>query len=115
MADWSRNNAACRTTWLTLRVLDQTRKVFDDAGAVRMQDLGFWNPAATDALRRGAARALARQLDNVFTMIRGAKYENGKTSTAAVNAMVDVLVDGNKTIADLAAANDASYHFRMEP
>ncbi len=114
MADWNKNNAACRSTWGTLRVMEQTRKTFPHAGAVPMRELAWWNPAATAAMRREQATALARQLDNAFVFVSGAAYEDGMTSAKAVKDMVAVLTVEDRTIADLAEVNDANYQFLGE-
>ncbi len=111
MAIWSRNNRACTTTWITLRVLDQNDRVFKDSGVVKMSELTFWNQAASTEMRKLQASTLANQMDNMFRHIRGAQYEEGVTREKAVADMVNTLTTENRNIADLAAVNDANYLF----
>ncbi|MBN2226973.1 MAG: hypothetical protein JW763_06380 [candidate division Zixibacteria bacterium] len=114
MAEWSKNNAACLTTWITLRVLEQSFKVFNDSAAITMKELAYWNTAASDDMRKIQATTLAHQLDNIFIKIRCARYEEGKTAEQAVSDTVTVLIDADKTMNDLAAVIDANYLFLRE-
>jgi hypothetical protein len=114
MADWTKNNRACTTTWTTLRVLDQNDKVFNDSGNVKMSGLTFWNAAASADMRKLQATTLATQMDNTFRMIRKANFEAGVTKEAAIAAMIDILTTEDKTISDLAAAIDEKYLFWEE-
>jgi len=111
MGNWNRNNRACGTTWTTLRVLDQSFKVFKDSGDVKMSDLTYWNQAADADIRTIQAGALANQMDNVFRQIRRAEYEEGVTREKAVGDIVKTLTNENKTISDLAEINDDNYKF----
>jgi hypothetical protein len=111
MLEWSKNNRACTTTWTTLRVLDQNGRTFDKSGPVKMEQLTFWNKAASAQMRKLQAQTLSTQIDNVFRLIRGAKYESGVTRAQAIAGMVATMTDAEKTIADLAEVNDASYQF----
>lgn len=111
MADWNPNNRACTTTWSTLRILDQSSKTFNKSGGLRMDQLTFWNPTASSEMRKVQATTLATQMDNVFTIVRGAKYEKNITKAKAVQSMVDILVDSEMTMADLAAVCDDNYLF----
>ena len=115
MADWNNNNRACKTTWSTLVVLDQKKQAFPKYGTIKIRGLKAYNPTARPKLRRETMAGLAAQIDNVFRAIRGATLEKGKTSSSAQNAMVKVLTDPKRTVADLAAVADAQYHFLGEP
>jgi hypothetical protein len=114
MAHWSRNNQACRKTWSTLRVLDQNYKVFKESADVKMEELGFWNPLASSEMRKAQARSLAIQMDNIFRLIRKARYEEGVNQEKAVTDMSSVLTTSHKTISELAEIVDRRYLFRGE-
>jgi len=116
MADWKANNRACTTTWTTLRVLGQIRKnlTFAKAGAKTMEDLAFWQQTASAELRAVQARSLAIAMDNIFVMLRGARYEEGSDGPTAVRDIVNTMLDAEQTVADLAAVNDANYRFWKE-
>ena len=114
MADWSQNNLACKNTWITLRVLEQSKKAFDDSGGVRMDELEYWNPADSPAMRAAKARSLAIQVDNIFRDLSGAEYEKDVTRAKAVRDMVDALADKDRTMSDLASVNDSNYAFYGE-
>lgn len=111
---WNNNNRAHTTTWMTLRLLHQGIGVFPGAGATGMKSLFFWNSAASAKMRGVQARSLAAQMDNIFRSIYGASYEAGKDSATAVADMVSVLLDGNKTVLELADTNDSNYQFWKE-
>jgi hypothetical protein len=111
---WSRNNLACATTWTTLLVLDQLSEAFADSGDLRMDQLGFWNAAASSDMRALQARSLATMMDNMFRVIRHATYEEGVTGVEAKRQMVAILTDGTSTVRALAAANDGNYRFLGE-
>jgi predicted GNAT superfamily acetyltransferase len=79
-----------------------------------MSQLTFWNPSATPAMRRIQATALANQIDNVFRIIRGAKYEKNVTQQKAIDNTVKTLLDAEQTICDLAKECDDNYLFWKE-
>ena len=116
MAIWNANNRACTTTWTTLRVMGQIPQdmVFNDAGEVKINKFTFWGEMSSTDMKQTQARALAIMMDNIFRMIRGAKYEQGKTNQQAIEDITNTLVNGEKTIADLAEINDANYYFWKE-
>jgi hypothetical protein len=60
------------------------------------------------------AHTLSIQIDNVFTLIRGARYENGATKPKAIESMLAILLADLKTVVDLALAADALYKFWKE-
>lgn len=111
MAEWSKNNRACKTTWFTLYVLNQHQEPFPAAGAVKMNQLTFYTQTDDGGLRKVLARSLAIAMDNNFRLIRGAKFEKGVDPAAALNDMVDMLLKQDKTMADLAAVIDKNYLF----
>jgi hypothetical protein len=114
MADWSKNNRACKTTWFTLFVLDQSDKAFKESEDIRMNELTFWNQSSSAEMRQSQARALCIQMHNNFTLIRKAKLENGVNKEKAIFDMCNVLMDESKTLKDLAAVIDDNYLFLGE-
>ena len=113
---WTPNNRAATTTWLTLLALSEIPRdlVFKEAGSRKMKDLTFFASGASIDSRRIAASALAIQMDSMFRDIRGAQYEKGKSFGTAVSAIVEVLLDPDKTLAELAETNDDQYLFWRE-
>jgi len=116
MSVWNANNRACTTTWLTLRVMGQIPQdlVFRDTGQVKMNELMYWGELSSLDIKQTQARSLAVTMDNIFRMIRGAKYEEGKTNQQAITDITNTFLDAEKTIADLAEINDANYYFWKE-
>jgi hypothetical protein len=111
MAEWSPNNRACTSTWIALRVLEQSNRVFPKSGQIRMRQLAYWNSVASDAMRHLQARTLAKQMDNIFRVVQGATLEPGAKSDIAMEFMAATLIDGDRTMADLAEINDHLYRF----
>lgn len=114
MFTWSKNNRACTTTWSTLLILDQIKEVFKDSGTIKIQDFSFWSKTASSDMRKLMANTLAIQMDNIFSMILGAKHEEGKTKDTAVADIVSILTNGDKTVLELAEVNDKNYLFWKE-
>jgi hypothetical protein len=111
MADWNKNNRACTTTWSTLRVLAQHEEVFSRSGSLAMKQLTFWNPTVTAQMKDLQVQTLARQMDNVFRKIRKAKYESGVDTDRAIGDMTTVMINGDKTVSELASIIDDDYAF----
>jgi len=111
MADWTKNNRACTTLWTTLFSMQQLSTNFDDSGELKMNDLTFFNALGSADLRRQQATIIADQMDNVFRMGRGAKYEDNVDRTKAMSGMIDILTDESKQVKDLASNVDDSYSF----
>lgn len=114
MAVWSENHRACKTTWSTLRVLEQTRRTFSKAGKLKMPNLTFWSDTDPKGIRAVKARTLAMQMDNIFRDLRGARFEKNKSRSVAIDDMVKVLTNKDRTIAELAEVNDSNYKFWKE-
>ena len=110
---WSNNNRACKTVWSTLIALDQfsETQVFKTAGDKKIKTLTFFPKDAAGDVVNVRAKSLARQLDKVFRLVRGASYEKTITQNKAITAMSEVLKDGDKTVADLADVSDDAYLF----
>ena len=111
MATWENTNLACATLWTTLYHMNQLHTNFDDSGALKMSDLTFYNPLSSGDARAQEAKMVADQIDNTFINGRGAKYEEGTTTTIAVNGLVAILTDENQQVQDLAAKADELYIF----
>jgi hypothetical protein len=79
-----------------------------------MSDLTFWNKAASSQMRTIMANTISIEIDNIFTMIRGAVYEKGRTKDMAIADMLAILQKDDKTLTDLAEANDKNYLFWQE-
>jgi hypothetical protein len=114
MADWDKGKVHCLVTWMTMVDLGQTKKGFDGAGPTKMTSLAFWTPNDSASLRKAKARTIAIQADNLFRRYWGAKYEQGKSRTTAINAAVRTLTDKDKTLADLSEVNDENYLYDGE-
>ena len=114
MADWTNNNRACKTLWTSLFTMHQLSTNFDDSGDLTMKDLLFFNPLSSGDLRKQEATVVADELDNIFRNGRGADFEQGIDRTTAMENMVEVLADEEKSVADLASVVDAAYRFRRE-
>lgn len=110
MANWSKNNRACTTLWTTLFSMQQLSTNFDDSGDLKMSDLTFYNTLGSSELRKQQAKIIADQLDNVFRIGRGAKYEDNIDRTKAMDGMVEILTDDSKQVKDLASNVDDSYN-----
>jgi hypothetical protein len=113
---WSNNNRACKTTWTTLIALDQLREnqTFKTAGNKKMKSLTFYPKEGSSDVLDIRAKGLAQQLDKIFRFVRRADYEKNVTNKKAVNGLVKVLKDGEKTVADLADVADDAYLFFKE-
>jgi hypothetical protein len=109
MPVWSRNHRACETTWTTLFALGQLRAPFQASGAITMDRLLFW--AGSAQARKTRAEALSHQLDNVFRLLRGARFEDGVDRLTATTNLRDTLVVKENTVAALAEAADELYRF----
>lgn len=114
MSTWSNKKPACVMTWVTLAIMDQSKKAFPRSENVKVKNLQFWNPASNPQLRKARARGLAIQMDGLFKELGGAKYEPGVNRQKAVSASLQVLEDGEKTLSDLASVNNAHYRFLGE-
>jgi len=76
-----------------------------------MKELLFYNPTLTKEELLFEAEGMADFLDMVFKNTGGAKYEEGVTRAKAVADMTGLLVEPEKTLADLAEKVDEDYNF----
>lgn len=114
MPQWNNNNLACLKTWIHLKVLNQLNVIFKDAGALKMNQLMFWNQSASSELRTTAAKAICSQLDNMFRLFDKATYEAGINNSTAIESMLQVMTNENNTVEDLSMEVDDNYKFRGE-
>ena len=111
---WLQTNLACQNTYVLLIGLKQLTEGFDDAKDVPMKRLAFWNPAATEVMRTLVATGIATQLDKIYTKGYWADYEPDFDFHRAIERMVAVLTQPDKTVAAFANIVDRIYHFRGE-
>lgn len=109
---WNSNNRAHACLW-TFEIWHKKQR---DAGFDEVADwttdyvIGFAAGGSND-LRAQNARAHAELLDEAFTSLFRAKYEDGSSSEQAIDAMLTVLEDNTKTVSDLADLVDEHYRF----
>ena len=115
MAEWNNNNRACTVLWTSLYIMRQLTTNFSDSGALPMSELIFFSSVDSDDLRAQNAYMVADQLDSIFRRGGfGATFENGVDGSTAITGMVSILIDSEKTVADLAEAIDVFYAFWQE-
>jgi hypothetical protein len=111
--EWNNNNKSCVSTWYYLASTHQLNKGFPNSPNVKMNKLRFWNELSTD-ITEAKARAWAEWFVSYVTSKDGAQYEKGYEWASSVDAMVKVMTDKTKTVADLAAAVDTALFFYKE-
>lgn len=114
MSSWTNNNRAHTQTWYTLVVLNQLEASFPEAEEKTVQDLVFWSSAASADLRAQQANAIAIQMDNMFTKVWKAKYEEGVERSEATAALESALSKAETTMPQLGAIADGRYRFLGE-
>jgi hypothetical protein len=111
VAALDKNVRAHLRTYFGLVVLKELEVSFNDAGNSKVTELRMYQPnIGADALRQNA-EILAHQLDNFFRMIHKAILEPDKTLHDAIGGLVNVLIDRQKTIFDVAQQIDSTYLF----
>lgn len=111
MPIWTSNNLACLNLWSTMFIMKQHRKTFKKAERLKMKELLFYNSLLTSSELAFEAQGIADFLDLVFKNTYRGKYEENVNKAKAVGDMVTVLIDRDKTLADLAAQIDKDYNF----
>lgn len=113
---WSSNNVACRTVGSALMVFEQIseNQSFKSTGEIKIGDLPFYPHDGSMDIVETRAKSLAIQLDKSFRMMRGATYEENMTQVSAVNTLVEILKNKERTISDLADKADDQYLFFRE-
>jgi hypothetical protein len=113
MANWTVDKPAHVDTWLSLFRLGQLRKPFNASGRIKMSELTFYNPTMGSDSLKVEATLIANTIDRVFTSW-GAQLENNISRITALNEMIKVLLDKDKTILELAEKNDENYFYVNE-
>lgn len=111
MSDWSKNNKAHVSTWLSLYVLDQVAVSFKEAKDLAVRDLTFWSPLDSEEMRRAKARTLGVQLDNMFRLIYGATLEEAVEPEQAIGVLQEALAKADTKLPALAKSVDDCYDF----
>jgi hypothetical protein len=114
MSTWDNNNTACNTLWITLHDINQLTTNFASSGDLTMSELTFYNPLSSTEQRKQSATMIVSQLDNAFIDTYMSEYEEGVTTTSAINGLVSILMDGEKQVKDLGATCDELYKFITE-
>jgi hypothetical protein len=111
---WSDNNVACIDTWLALSetLLHQLDGDFYQSENVSMDELDYWVDEA--AARKASAGPLVDMMIKLFTNVWGATYEKGYNYASAFGAMLTIIIDGSKTVSQLASVVDELFHFHGE-
>ncbi len=88
-------------TWFALRLLGQHQEEFMKGRTMKIGELALHNGNGP-VDRRSAAGALAMPLMNLYSALGRAALESGVTEEQATQMVVDVLLDRDKTVTDLA-------------
>jgi hypothetical protein len=112
--EWSNNNLADVYTWFNLKQLNQHSEDFDSCQKLTIKQLAFYNELASVAAKRLAAEALAIPLVNLYQSIGKADFEKGMTKDKSKDSLIAILMDGTKTIVELATVADSCFHFPNE-
>jgi hypothetical protein len=100
-------------TWFVLLQLDQHHEQSIGEGALRIKDLALHKDHGPGDRQR-AAEALAVPLMNLYSALGKAGLDNSLTMDQAKEMIVGVLLDGEKTVLDLAAVFGKCYRFPEE-
>ena len=114
MTDWTKNNLAHSSTYLSLRILAETKRKFASAGTQKVEQLDFWNDTDSSNMRSAKAKTLAVRLNNLFIDAFKSSFETGYSKTKSIASMQSVLKSKGKTVKDLAATADECYAFYGE-
>ena len=107
MSNWSPENKAHTTTWVSLLSLDLLPDgTFLESGAKKISNLKI--PDET------IAKSVAIQLDHIFRELRGAKFEEGMDEPIVRKKISALLMNKKLTVAELADDFDRLYKFWRE-
>jgi hypothetical protein len=101
-------------TWFVLMQLDQHRERSMGDKVLQIKDLAFHKDHSGPVDRQAAAEVLAVPLMNLYSALGKAGLDAGVTMDQAKQLIVGVLLDGEKTVLDLAAAFCKCYRFPVE-
>ena len=110
---WTQTSNTCISLYGSLIQLKQIDEntAFDDAGPLQMQNLQYYNSAASGDINNASALALAKVMDSMLSNSFGGAYKSGFDSNKAVSTMLPVLQDGTKTVENLSDTIDTIYSF----
>jgi hypothetical protein len=108
------DSAASAYTWFVLMQLGQHREQSMGDTALKIKDLAFHKEHSGPEERQRAAETLAVPLMNLYSALGRAGLAGGVTADQAKQQIVGVLLDGEKTVQDLAAAFCKCYCFPEE-
>lgn len=113
---WSKKTRACKALYFSLQRTKQLSifTEFDEAKDIRMQDLLFFNQHGSSQLQKQEAIILASRLDNEFTGIYWAEYEDGQSRAIAISEMVEILLEADNTVETLSDTVNSNYKFSDE-
>lgn len=101
-------------TWFVLMQLDQHHEQSMGDTALKIKDLAFHKEHTGPEDRQRAAEALALPLMNLYSALGKAGLDNSVTMDQAKDLIVGILLDGEKTVLDLAAIFGKCYRFPDE-
>ncbi len=101
-------------TWFVLMQLDQHREQSIGERPLRIKDLALHKEHSGPEDRQRAAEALAVPLMNLYSALGQAGLDSNVTMDQAKQMVVGVLLDGEKTVLDLAEVFGKCYRFPDE-
>lgn len=107
--EWSLEVPAHTTTWSYLVHNEDLTASFPDAPTVKLITLKYWNNAGDPSNLTGP-RSLALRLDEYFTQQLFVRYEDKINFPNAIEGLLEITMDGSKTVLDLALRVDDLYH-----
>ncbi|MCH7411386.1 hypothetical protein MM239_18480 [Belliella sp. DSM 111904] len=113
MTNWTAEKSAHLDTWFSLLRLGQIRKPFNISGKIKMSELTYYDPTVSKDSFKVEVALIAHTIDNVLTSY-GAKLKNNISRKTALNNMIKVLLNKEKTILDLAEINNENYFYENE-
>lgn len=113
-ASWSNNNMAHVATWGNLKDLKQHSKAFPAAKGLTMSQLAFYNPVASLAQRKVAAKPVVVAFMALTSKGYESEYEQGYTYSRVFDKLVDSMADGKVTMPGLGQVVDSCYRFSTE-
>ena len=110
---WTQTSDTCISVYGSLIQLKQVDEntAFNDTGPLQMQNLQYYNSAASSDINNAAALALAKVMDSLLSNSFGGAYKDGFDSNKAVSTMLPILQDGTKTVENLSDTIDTIYSF----
>src|SRR4030095_3067722 len=113
---WTTDKRVCKALYFALQGTNQIDLLteFEEAGELLMNNLLFFNAHASEDLRRQEAIILASRYDSQFINAHRATYEKNVSRPGSIASMVEIMMQGKKTVEDLSDIVDACYKFRDE-